>query len=357
MHVLHLYRPALPSTRAQSIQVLGTCHGLAQLGCHVTLLGQGDADIDEVLAAHHLPPVDGLELQLGPKDNPALAGWWFRGQVAAWLHRTRGQRRVVYARAKRYAAQLGSLPVKVPLVLEAHEVDSAQAREAGRAHEELEALERRVLGRAAAVVTNCRGTLELLERTHAGGLPDLRVPVHNATAAVRARAHEPTSPPVLGYAGSLRAYKGQDTLLEAVQVLEGELRVELLGGTDDERARLEGRGVRLAGEIAYREVPDRIASWAGGLLPLDDDLFGRHLCNPLKLWDYLAVGLPLVAADLPSLREVLGDADAAWFAPGDVDSLVTAMRAVARGEQPGVRRLRTWRDRAREVLHVLEAVA
>jgi len=354
IEVLHLYRPTVPSVRAQSIQVLGTCHGLASNGCRVTLLAQGSGSVTNALAAHDLEPVANLDLRLGPADNPALAGWWFRGQVASWLHRTRGTRRVVFARAKRYADQLRSLPVKVPLVLEAHEVDSAQLRERGLPSEGARALEARVLARSAAVVTNCAGTLELLRATH----PDLPpcTAVHNATAASRVRKHRPSSPSVVGYAGSLRAYKGRTTLVAAARTLADEVRVELVGGSADERASLVHQGLHLVGEVPYQDVPDRLATWAGALLPLDDDLFGRHLCNPLKLWDYLAVGVPVVAADLPSVREVLGDREAAWFRPQNPESLVAAMRRVARGEQPGVQRLRTWGDRARELMAVLESV-
>ena len=48
LRVLVLYRPKLPSARAQSIQVLGTAHALAELGCRVTLI----ADVPETGRGH-----------------------------------------------------------------------------------------------------------------------------------------------------------------------------------------------------------------------------------------------------------------------------------------------------------------
>lgn len=356
LRVLHLYRPRVPATRAQSIQVLGTCHGLARLGCRVTLLAEtGGRPIrpEQALAAHGLEPVEGLELKLYRGGNPAAAGWWFRAGVLRWLAGGPG---VVYARSKRYAAQLAAIS-RAPLVVEAHEVDSAQAAERGEDPAPLADLERRVYRRAAAVVTNCAGTLGLLEETHPRGLPPIRAVVHNATAASRQRAHAPVEPPVVGYAGSLRAYKGQATLLEAARRLPEGVSVELLGGSDRERAELAGAPVRLAGEVPYLEVPDRIAGWRAALLPLDDDLFGRRLCNPIKGWEYLAVGLPVVAAELPTLGEVFGPGEASWYRPGDPASLAAAIGRALAEDAPRARRLRSWEDRAAEVLEVLQRVA
>ncbi len=356
MRVLHLYRPRIPATRAQSIQVLGTCHGLARLGCEVTLLAEtGGLDIDpaRALAAHGLEPVRGLDLRLYRGGNPSAAGWWFRAGVLRWLAGGPG---VIYARSKRYAAQVMAIS-RLPLVIEAHEVDSAQLAERGGDPRRIAALERRVYRRAAAVVANCAGTLSLLEEVHPRLLPPLRAVVHNATAAGRQRPHRPRAEPVLGYAGSLRAYKGQATLLEAARRLPAGVRVELLGGSEGERAALAGAPVRLLGELPYREVPDRVAGWRAALLPLDDDLFGRRLCNPIKGWEYLAVGLPVVAADLPTLRELFGPAEACWYRPGDPASLAAAALRALAGDAPRARRLRTWEDRAAEVLEVLRRVA
>lgn len=112
--------------------------------------------------------------------------------------------------------------------------------------------------------------------------------------------------------------------------------------------------VHARGPVAYGELPARLARFHALLLPLDDGLFGRRLTSPLKLWDYLATGLPIVAADLPTVRAVAGDLPH-YYAPGDPASLARAVaRALAARTSP--RRVRTWDDRAAEIEAFLREV-
>jgi len=43
----------------------------------------------------------------------------------------------------------------------------------------------------------------------------------------------------------------------------------------------------------------------------------REYTSPLKLFEYMAAGRPIVASDLPSLREVLSHSHNAWLVPPD----------------------------------------
>ena len=54
----------------------------------------------------------------------------------------------------------------------------------------------------------------------------------------------------------------------------------------------------------------------------------RYFTSPLKLFDYMAAGAPIVASDLPTVREVLTDGDNALLVPPGrpVDALAAAIR-------------------------------
>lgn len=332
MRLLHLYRPRLPETRAQAIQVVHTAHALARAGYRVTLLADRaagfDGTADEALAAYGLERPATLDLRLAPVRWLPGAGLWFRAAVAAWCaDRAPG---VVYARAKRYVRLV---PARIPVVLEAHELDSALEADAGRPSEATRALEAAVLGRAAGLVTNCAGTLAAIRAAHA-------VPPHaviwNATRADR--LVRGVGGGGVGVVGSAREYKGVADVLAAAAAGGASL---TFVGADAPIA-----GARTLPAVPYGAVPGVLAGFDALLLPLADNRFGRTLTNPLKLWDYLATDRPIVAPDLPTIREVTGDVH--LYDPADLRTVAPAIaRALAAG--PRAPRLRTWEDRAADI--------
>lgn len=354
MRILHLYRPRLPGTRAQAIQVLHACHALAQLGHEVTLLAdrEGPGEIDP-LAAMGLDPLPGLDLRLAPTTYAPAAGWWFRAQVLSWWTGAPG---VVLARDKRRLRWLLRVTAgsrRHRLVLEAHELDSAIAAELGEDTQRALRLESWVLSRLDGLVTNCGGTMALWEQAWGDTLPASRVVAHNAVSPQRRRG--PRSPEALvRCVGSLRAYKGIEGLARAAAALP--IPLELVGGTEEERRALTDLppNVRVRPAVPYPEVPDLLARSAVLLLPLADNLFGRCLTSPLKIWDYLATSVPIVAPDLPSIREiqVLTGAPLHLYDPRHPEGLPMAV-AEALCAPPRAPYVRTWVERAKETLPVL----
>ena len=351
MRVLHLYRPRLPGLRAQAIQVVHTCHALARLGHEVTLLadrGEAGGAAGGVLQALDLVPVAGLEIRIAPLRHSGLAGLWFRRELARWW---RGPSGVVLARDKRrLCAAVGRHGRKHRVVLETHELDSALAREAARPVSAVVRLEQQVLELADALIANCGGTLRAWETHHGPALPEARKVIHNAASPSRRRDLVPKPDPVVRAVGSLRAYKGPDLLVSAAA--DFPLPLELIGGSEAERLALGPlpANVRVLGALPYPDVPGVLARSQVLVLPLLDNFFGRHLSSPLKLWDYLATAAPVVAPDLPTVREIAAIAQTTFHLhrPGDVADLARAVSeaAVSAARVPFVR---TWDQRAREV--------
>ena len=362
MRIVHLYRPRVPELRAQAIQVLHTCHALARRGHGVSLFAMvGGADLRSVpaaLAPYGLEPHPKLDLRLLPWQHPGLAGLDFRLRVLALLGLERAGPTVVYARTKRHAVEAARFKraLGYRLVFESHEAESAQAREQGEPYLALAALERRVLQGCDALVTNCEGTLRALEAEHGSALPATCRVIHNGTDPSRRREPVSHRGVVAGYLGSLRAYKNIHTLLEAAELLPPEFRVRVIGGTEGqgelERARgLAGPRSSVSAAVPYAMVPEQLASMDVLVLSLSDDLYGRQLASPLKLWDYLANGLPVVAPDLPSVRVITDEV--VTYRPGDAPSLARAIERAA-GLGPRTPRLRSWDDRAAEVESLMQ---
>jgi glycosyltransferase involved in cell wall biosynthesis len=58
-------------------------------------------------------------------------------------------------------------------------------------------------------------------------------------------------------------------------------------------------------------------------------LHSAYYTSPLKLFEYMAAGAPIVAAELPSIREVIKHGDNGWLvAPDDPGALAAGIRHV-----------------------------
>ncbi len=343
MRILQLYRPSLPGLRAQGVQVVHTGHALARRGHAVTLLADRaapGATAEEALAHLGLDPHPGFFLQLAPTGWRPAAGLWFRGAVARWLQGAPG---VVHARDKRRLVACRGLQ-RHRVVLETHELDSLLARERGEDPTPWTRLEAETLRLCDGVVANCGGTLEAW-RAAGARLPSLQAVVHNGTANRPEPASVEALDPVVRCLGSLRAYKGVGFALQACS--DWALPLEWIGGTDEERARWAGGPARLLPAVGQPEAFALLRRARAIFVPLEDNTFGRSLTSPLKLWDALAAGRPVVAPALPSIHEIQSETGAVLhlYEAGNRADLARAM-AEALVAPPPHPVVRSWGDRA-----------
>ena len=132
-----------------------------------------------------------------------------------------------------------------------------------------------------------------------------------------------------------------------------DLQLTLVGPCSDsvrsvvESARLRhGADVVLTGRLPHHEAMMHVAKAAVALSPLRDIPNYRNSI-PTKVLEYLAVGVPVVASDLPATREVVAGLEAVELhRPGDADDLAAAIRRLL---DPGqAAKARAQSDRVRE---------
>lgn len=151
-----------------------------------------------------------------------------------------------------------------------------------------------------------------------------------------------------GYTGHLYAGRGLELILEVAARLP-EMHFLVAGGRKAEVDRLraqivEGRleNVHLTGFIPNADLPLYQAACDALLAPYQARVAASSggdiaaYLSPMKLFEYLACGRPVLASDLPPLREVLDEANAVLLPSDDVAAWAEALRSLA--ADPGARR-------------------
>ena len=347
-----------PLERANGVQIVKTAAALARAGSRVRLVVRRSdpRPTPEVLALFGVEPHPGLEVRrlrvLHRRGSFILPRGSFLARAAAAGLAARRRGATVFTRDLQLADLLLRLPAggRGRLVYEAHAVESTMYLERGTLYGTSETAdegkaariarrEERVWKRAAGFVATTAGIRDAFAERH-GARRGVRV-VPNGCDVPPLRAFPglaPEKPPRVLYAGQLYPWKGVDVLVEAVAAVPG-ARLVILGGIEGEadtrriRDLVEARGLggrtEMTGPVPQARVADALGRAAVVVAPfLRAGMTERHT-SPLKIFEAMAAGRPIVASDLPSSREVLRDGENALLVPpGDVSALAGALRRV-----------------------------
>ncbi len=168
---------------------------------------------------------------------------------------------------------------------------------------------------------------------------------HQVGAPALAAAPRPPrlSPPPSGYVlfvGALEPRKAPDVLVAAhARARAAGLRAELwLAGEGRLGAGLDSPAVRRLGHVDDDWLRSLYAGALALVLPSHLEGFG------LPPVEALSAGTPVIASDLPVLREVLGDGGALYAGAGDIDALAAALLRVEREPELRARLVDTGRE-------------
>jgi len=140
------------------------------------------------------------------------------------------------------------------------------------------------------------------------------------SARLRAELDLPADKPMVIYSGTFEPYQGLPTLIDAAAIVhdtEPDCRFVLLGGDPRTAAELERQAERLGLDGRMRFVPRQPRERVWAYLSLADvavspRAYGDNL--PLKVLDYMALGMPIVATEIPAHTVAL-DRDCARLVP------------------------------------------
>jgi glycosyltransferase involved in cell wall biosynthesis len=375
MKIIYVENVRIPSERAHAYQIVQTCAWFARLGHEVVLVNPDRAGGRDVFEAFGIEKDLFRHVRLRVVDP--LSWSWFPFKKLAYV-----LQRFSFALAvKEWAsAQHADMwytrdPAVVdvlkranrPFALELHDRPDAQPRRWKRI---------RAFVSRYVVITN--GLAKML---HGLGVDDHMIRVApdgydpKDLLSTRDRVQQRQRLGLLEdafvamYTGSLYPWKGVDLVVGAWHRTDARAHLVVIGGPEGDRKRLEGLvGPGAASRVHFFPTMDHVlaiqslaAADVGLLTSSDAEDIGRLYTSPLKQFEYLATGLPIVASDVPSSHEVLTP-DVARFYPLTEDGFCEAFNRVmedddwleaARQYGPALVAPYTWEARARTILQHL----
>jgi glycosyltransferase involved in cell wall biosynthesis len=397
VRILYLADIRFPLERANGIQTMETCHALASRGHTVTLVVRPDTQSParDPFAYYALPTMGRLHIERVVVKGPAVLRRSTYVVRALGRGARRGRQDLIFTRDLALASLVLRLPraFRAPLVYESHGMADETAAalptlltgapEASAAkRRRLARREARVWKRADGYVTITQGLADALTgrfgtRTALAVAPDgTRSATDNAnitdcaniTDNTATHRTDPAGRFTVAYSGHLYPWKGVDLVIEAVAALP-DARGLIIGGHPGEPdlARLSALAGRLhcaeritfTGLLLPRDARRRLQAADVVVLPNPASTISTRFTSPLKLFEYMASGRPIVASDLPSIREVLRDGESAILVnAGDAQALTDGLRRLRDDQALGARLARraleevsryTWDERARRL--------
>lgn len=366
MKIVYLSTARVPDEWAHVTQILKMCEAFAKAGNEVELVvpnRTGTKDVDPFTQARVAPFFKITKLQcvdLFPGTQSGFLYWLRTGTFLASARRylSKTPYDLLYTREP-YAP--GDI---TKTVFELHSMHSVR-----------HALES--LKKARGVVAITKGLKDDLvvsgieaERIHvapdAVDLDDFANPESKQQA--RERLGVPAEKKAAFYIGILDPWKGTDTLYAAAKHLSPDIQTVVIGGFDGEEQALIPLHpeVRFLGYRPYTELPGNQQAADVLVLPNSGkEVLSAKYTSPLKLFTYMASGVPIVASDLPSLREVLSEKNA-YLVPADTPEALAQgiQEALAHPEDANARAMQaradvqeyTWEKRAQKILSSFASV-
>lgn len=238
---------------------------------------------------------------------------------------------------------------------------------------------RRFFGTAVKIVCNSEGTRQQVAKdgfhnsiTATNGVELSDFENLGSKIELRKKLELPLDKKIAMYVGHLYGWKGVDTILRAAKFLKEKKNIlfVVVGGDEGEQkeflAKIKEEGIEnilSLGHTPKKEIPKYLQSADILLLPNSaKSEESVKYTSPIKMFEYLASGIPVIASDLPSLREVLHEKNSLLVKPDSPEALSEGIEkllsdsvfseALARHAHADAEKY-TWDNYAKKILNFL----
>lgn len=373
MQLLYLSLSYVPSRRASSLQVMNMCNAFVELGHSVMLVTKNNHTHEKI---NNVDPFEFYGLapcfNIIKLSRPHFSGGGiiYALEIFRLLLKNKDKVDLVYCRD--FIGCWFALMLGYRGIFEAHDVPE------GRLAKGL--FKRIIYSRnLERLVLNSNGLLDELEKGNLLVSDDLHVMVvRNGTAPVDIGISNPDIPEQfnmhsvnIGYAGNLYSGRGIEVVIALARCFP-EVGFHIIGGSTKDVSHwkeqtispnLYFHGFVLPAHLKsyYQALDILLMPYQRNVMMASGKTDSSRWMSPLKMFEYMATGKPIVSSDLPVLHEVLThERNALLVAPDDVDGWVTAVTRLI--NDPELRQhlgqtarqdllaQYTWEARARKVL-------
>lgn len=152
--------------------------------------------------------------------------------------------------------------------------------------------------------------------------------------------HLPVEKIIIGYIGGFAGVglpKGIDTLIQMIEILPKNYILLLVGGdpagVEKFKHYAENKNVLdrviFIGQVPHTITPGYMQAADILIAPYPDFDFYKYHTSPLKIFEYMAAGRPIITTDFPTLRDILDDSSAILVKTGDVAGYAAAATIIA----------------------------
>ncbi len=337
MKLLYIFPEELASRFAREYHVYRLAESLAQAGCDVTLAAASSPRDASPQRLHDLFGGRGSDrlhlvwlkrqISLGPWK--IRSGAWFFRQLDRLVSSTKFD--LAFTMHTKAADHLRRRHPTLPLVFEAHEIFADTYSEGSPKYRKLFEMERLIYAHVRGVVT-ISGYLATCLRQR---FP-LRVPIRAQHDGIdESMLLEPSGssdPRELIYAGSLQPWKGVPVAIEAMRLLPG-FHLTVLGGSGKPLELLQQSAppnVTFHGQIPRGAMVPYLRKASIGLMPNLLEPRSALYTFPLKLLEYSAAGIGIVASKIPAFEQLEVEAWVKLFPSGSAPALAAAVRELVK---------------------------
>lgn len=134
------------------------------------------------------------------------------------------------------------------------------------------------------------------------------------------------------YSGSLKPRKGVDSLIDAFEQLGEDYKLKILGssGSKSLLKRIEGHEkIENPGFVSNEKILENLSRADILVHPSKDTFYQRKYTSPMKIFEYMASGTPVISSDLPTSRWI-DEEHIHYFSPEKYDELSDSIREISK---------------------------